>query len=158
MKRHILIPGTLVCAVILVCGLVVWHTSQPSFADENQSAKPAKWEHVPFTSKISKEEDVLVLGIWKSAASDPKWPQLALLRLPPSVYKEFRNDTKVFKAFVDGTQTGKPVFDAPVTITEGCKLPEPGDEKSNDVSWLVTIDHRQSLCSCTAIPEHAIGY
>jgi hypothetical protein len=159
MKRlNILIPGTLVSALILVCALVVWHTSQPSFADEKQSAKPAKWEHVTFKSEMGKEEDVLVFGVWKSAASDPKWPQLALLRLPPAVYKEFRNDTKVFKAFVDGTQTGKPVFDAPVTITEGCKLPEPGEEKSDDVSWLVTIDHRQSRCSCTALPEHAKGH
>ena len=158
MKRlNILIPGTLVGALMLVCVLVEWHTSQPSFADEKQSARPAKWEHVTFKSEMGKEEDVLVLRVWKSAVSDPKWPQLALLRLPPEVYKEFRNDTKVFKAFVDGTQTGKPVFDAPVTITEGCKLPEPGDEKSGEVSWLVTIDHRTSRCACTALQEHAIA-
>ena len=159
MKRlNILIPGTLVCALIFVCALVVWHASQPSFADEKQNAN---WKHVTFKSERGKEEDVLVLEVWKSAAGDPKWPQLALLRLPPAVYKEFRNDSKVFKAFVDGTQTGKPVFDALVTITEGCKLPEPGGEKSDDVSWLVTIDHRQSLCSCTALlehAEHAIGH
>src|SRR6267143_1796429 len=148
MRLNILIPGTLVCALILACALVAWHTSQPSFADEEQSAKPAKWEHVTFKSKMGKEEDVLVLGVWRSAASDPKWPQLALLRLPPAVYKEFRNDTNVFKAFVDGTQTKKPVFDALVAITEGCKLPEPGGEKSDDVSWLVTIENRQRRCSC----------
>jgi hypothetical protein len=154
MKRiNILITGTLVCALV-----VAWHTSQPSFADEKQTVKPAKWEHVTFKSERGKDEDVMVLEVWKSAASDPEWPQLALLRLPPAVYKEFRSDTKVFKAFVDGTQTGKPVFDAPVTITEGCKLLEPADEKSDDVSWLVTIDHRQSRSSCTALPEHAIGH
>jgi hypothetical protein len=140
MKRiNILITGTLVCALV-----VAWHTSQPSFADEKQTAKPAKWEHVTFKSERGKDEDVMVLEVWKSAASDPKWPQLALLRLPPAVYKEFRNDTKVFKV--------------PVTITEGCKLLEPADEKSDDVSWLVTIDHRQSRSSCTALPEHAIGH
>jgi hypothetical protein len=159
MKRlNILIPRTLICTLILACAVGVWHTSQPSFAGEKQSAKPTKWEHVNFKSDLGKDEDVLVLRVWKSAPSDPKWPQLALLRLPPAVYKEFRNDTKAFKAFVDGTQIGKPVFDAPVTITEGCKLPEPGDEKSDDVSWLVTIDHRQSRCSCTALPEHAIAH
>jgi hypothetical protein len=155
MKRiNILITGTLVCALILVCALVVWHPSQLSFADETQNVKPATWKHVTFRSEMGKKEDILVLGVWNSSASDPKWPQLALLRLPPAVYKEFRNNTKVFKAFVDGTQTGKPVFDAPVTITEGCKLPEPEDEKSDDVSWLVTLDHRHSLCSCTALLEH----
>jgi hypothetical protein len=159
MKRlNILIPWTFVCALILVCALVVWHTSQPSFADEKQSAKPTTWEHVTFKSEMGKEEDVLVLRVWKSAPSDPKWPQLALLRLPPAVYKEFRYDSKVFKAFVDGTQTGKPVFDAPVTITDGCKLPKPEDEKSDDVSWLVTISHRQSRCSCTALLEYAIEH
>jgi hypothetical protein len=137
---------------------VAWHPIQPSFADEKQTAKPATWEHVTFKSQRGNEEDVLVLRVWKSAPSDPKWPQLALLRLPPAVYKEFRNDTKVFKEFVDGTQTGKLVFDAPVTITEGCKLLEPGNEESVDVSWLLTIDHRQSRCSCTALPEHAIEH
>src|SRR6202008_1756958 len=121
--------------------------SRSSFADEKQIARPTKWEHVTSKSGMGKEQDVLVLRIWKSAASDPKWPQLALLRLPPTVYEQFRNDTKVFKAFVDGTQTGKPVFDAPVTITDGCKLPEPEDKKSDDVSWLVTIEHRVSRCS-----------
>jgi hypothetical protein len=154
-RLNILIPGTLVCALILACALAAWHTSQPSFADEKQSAKPAVWEHVTFKSEVGKEEDVLVLRVWRSAASDPKWPQLALLRLPPAVYQKFRDDTNVFKAFVDGTQTGKPVFDAPVTITEGCNLPSPGDEKSNDLSWLVTLDHRQSHSSCTALPEQA---
>jgi hypothetical protein len=159
MKRiNILITGTLLCALILVCAPVVWHTSQPSFADEKQTAKPTTWEHVTFKSQRGNEEDVLVLRVWKSVASDPKWPQLALLRLSPAVYKEFRNDTNVFKAFVDGAQTGKSVFDAPVTITEGCKLLEPGDEESEDVSWLVTIDHRQSRSSCTALPEHAIEH
>ena len=156
MKRlNILIPGTLVCALILACGLAVWPTSHRSLADEKQGAKPGEWEHVTFKSEMGKEEDILVLRVWRSAASDPKWPQLALLRLPPAVYKKFRDDTKVFKAFIDGTQTQKPVFNADVTITEGCKLPEPGDEKSNDVSWLITIDHRQSHSSCSALLEQA---
>jgi len=159
MKRlKILIPGTLVCTLILGSALVVGHTSRSSLADEKQIAQPTKWEHVTFKSRVGKEQDVLVLRIWKSAASDPKWPQLALLRLPPTVYEQFRNDTKVFKAFVDGTQTGKPVFDAPVAITDGCKLPEPEDKKSDDVSWLVTIEHRASRCSCTAFLEHAIEH
>lgn len=159
MKRfNILIPGTLVCALVWMCALAVWHASQPSFADEKQNNKQAAWEHVTFKSEMGKEVEVQVLRVWKLAASDPKWPQLALLRMPPAVYKEFRSDTKVFKAFVDGTQTKKPVFDAPVTITEGCKLPEPGDEKSGEVSWLLTIDHRQSKCSCTAFPERAIAH
>jgi hypothetical protein len=159
MKRFkILIPGTLVCTLILVCALVVEHTSRSSLADEKQIAQPTKWEHVTFKSGIGIEQDVLVLRIWQSAPSDAKWPQLALLRLPPAVYAQFRNDTKVFKAFVDGTQTGKPVFDAPVAITDRCKLPEPEDKKSDDVSWLVTIEHRQSKCSCTAFLEHAIEH
>jgi len=156
MKRlNILIPGTFLCALILASALAVWHTSRLSFADEKQSAKPAEWEHVTFTSGIGKGEDVLVLRVWRTAANDPKWPQLALLRLPPSVYKKFRDDTNVFKAFVDGTQTNKPVFDAPVTITDGCKLPEPEDGKSDGVSWLVTIDHRQSHSICAAFLEQA---
>jgi hypothetical protein len=155
MKRLNILSGTLVCALILACALVVRHTSQPSFAHEKQSAKPGEWEHVTFKSDIGKPEDVLVLRVWRTAANDPKWPQLALLRLPPAVHKKFRDDTKVFKAFVDGTQTKKPVFDADVTITEECKLPEPGDQQSDDVSWLVTIEHRQSRCSCTALLERA---
>ena len=152
MKR-ILILGA------LVCGLAVWHTSQPSLADKKQNAKAAKWEPVTFKSETGKEEAVMVLRIWDSAAGDPKWPQVALLRLPPAVYKELRKDSKGLKAFVDGTQTKKPIFDAPVTITEGCKLPEADDEKSaEEVGWLVTIVHRTSRCSCTALREHAIGH
>jgi hypothetical protein len=144
---------------ILVGVLAVWHTSQPSFADKKQSAKAAKWEQVTFKSETGKEEAVMVLRIWDSAAGDPKWPQVALLRLPPAVYKELRKNSEKLKAFVDGTQTGKPIFDAPVTITEGCKLPEPDDEKSaEEVSWLLTIIHRTSRCSCTALREHAIGH
>ena len=156
MKRlNILIRGTLVCALMLACALQVWHTSQPSFADEKQSAKPAVWEHVTFKSEMGKEEDVLVLRVWRSAANDPKWPQLALLRLPAAVYKKFKDDTNVFKAFINGTQTGKLVFDAPVTITAECNLPEPGDENSDNVTWLVAIDHRQSHSSCIALREQA---
>jgi hypothetical protein len=156
MKRlNSLVRGTLVCAVVGGCALVAWHPSRPTFAGEKQSGKPAEWERVTFESGRVKG-DVLVFRAWKSAPSDPKWPQLALLRMPPAIYKEFRNDTKVFKAFIDGTNTGKLVFDAAVTITEGCKLPEPGDEKSGEISWLVTIDHRQSRCSCTAFSEQAI--
>jgi hypothetical protein len=152
MKR-ILILG------ILMCALVVWHTSRPSLADKKQSAKPAEWEQVTFKLETGKEENVMVLRIWDSAAGDLKWPQLALLRLPPVVYKELRKDSKALKAFIDGTQTGKPVFDAPVTITEGCKLPEPEDEKSAEkVSWLIIVSHRTSLVSCSALREHAIGH
>jgi hypothetical protein len=150
MKR-ILIPG------ILLCALAVWCTSQLSLADKKQGAKAAQWEQVIFRSETGKEEGVKVLRIWDSVAGDPKWPQVALLRLPPAVYKELRKDTKGLKAFIDGTQTGKPIFDAPVTITEGCKLPEPDDEKSGEVvGWLVTIVHRTSRCSCSALREQAI--
>jgi len=94
MKRlNILIPGTLVCAVVWVCALGVWHTSQPSFADEKQNSKPAEWEHVTFKLEMGKEVDIQVLRVWKLPTSDPKWPQLALLRLPPAAYKKFRDDT-----------------------------------------------------------------
>jgi len=150
MKR-ILIPG------ILLCALAVWCTSQLSLADNKQSAKAAQWEQVTFKSETGKEEAAMVLRIWDSVAGDPKWPQVALLRLSPAVYKELRKDPKGLKAFIDGTQTGKPIFDAPVTITEGCKLPEPDDEKSAEaVGWLVTIVHRTSRCSCSALRERAI--
>jgi hypothetical protein len=150
MKR-ILIPG------ILLCALAVWCTSQLSLADNKQSAKAAQWEQVTFKSETDKEEAAMVLRIWDSVAGDPKWPQVALLRLSPAVYKELRKDPKGLKAFIDGTQTGKPIFDAPVTITEGCKLPEPDDEKSAEaVGWLVTIVHRTSRCSCSALRERAI--
>jgi hypothetical protein len=152
MKR-ILILG------ILVCALAMWHTRLPSFADKKQSTKAAKWEEVTFKSETGKEQAVMVLRIWDSAAADPKWPQLALLRLPPAVYKEFRKDSKALKTFIDGTKTGKPIFDAPVTITEGCKLPEPDDEKSaEEVDWLVTMPHRTSKCTCTALQERAMPY
>jgi hypothetical protein len=158
MKR-ILISGTLVSALILLFAQVGWDTGKPSLVDEKQSAKPAKWEQITFKSEIGKEESVLVLRVWKSAASDSKWPQLALLRLPPPAYKELRKDSKALKAFIDGTQTGKPVFDAPVTITDNCKLPEVEEATSaEDVTWLVTIDHRESRCSCTAFLEHAIKH
>src|SRR5438552_13130658 len=73
MKRlNILIPGTLVCALIFVCALVGWHASQPSFADEKQNAKPVYWKHVTFKSERGKEEDVLVLEVWKSAAGEDR--------------------------------------------------------------------------------------
>jgi len=123
-----------------------------------QSAKPAMWEQVTFRSETGKEDSVSVLRIWDSAAGDTKWPQLALLRLPPAVYKELRINSKALKAFIDGTETGKPIFDAPVTITESCKLPEPLDEKSaEEVSWLVFLSHRTSRVSGTALREYAIG-
>ena len=158
MKR-ILISGILVSALILFFAQVVLHTGEPSLADEKQSAKPAQWEQITFKPEIGKEESLLVLRIWKSAASDPKWPQLALLRLPPAAYKELRKDSKALKVFIDGTQTGKPIFDASVTITENCKLPEVDEATSaEDVNWLVTIDHRESRCSCTAFLEHAIKH
>jgi hypothetical protein len=150
MKR-ILILGTLACA------LGVWHASWPSLADQKQSAKPAKWEQLTFKLAPGTVENVIVLRIWDSAAADPKWPQLALLRLSPAAYKQLRKDSTALKALIDGTQTGKLIFDAPVTITEGCKLPEPDDEKSADeVSWLLTISHRISHVSCSAFPERAI--
>jgi hypothetical protein len=143
---------------ILVCALAVWYTSRPSLANKKQNAKAANWEQMTFKSETGKEQAVMVLRIWDSAAADQKWPQLALLRLPPAVYIELRKDSKKLKAFIDGTQTGKPIFDAPVTITEDCKLPEPDDEKSaEEVDWLVTIPHRTSRCSCTALRERAIG-
>jgi len=152
MKR-ILILGALVCA------LVVWHARWPSLADKKESIKAAKWEQVTFKLETGKEENALVLRIWDSAAADPKWPQLALLRLSPAAYKELRKKPTALKAFIDGTQTGKLIFDAPVTITEGCKLPEPDDEKSADrVNWLLTISHRVSYVSCSAFLEHAIDH
>lgn len=152
MKR-ILIPG------ILVCVLLVWHMGRPSLADKLKSDQAAKWEPITFKSSAGKEINVSVLRIWKSAAADPKWPQLALVRLPPAAYKELWKDTKALKTFVDGAQTQKPIFDAPVTITENCKLPEPEDEKvEDDTTWLLTLSHRTSHASCSAIHEHAIGH
>ena len=149
---------TLILA-ILVCALAVWHASRLSLADTKQSAKAAKWEQVTFKPEVGKEENVMVLRIWDSAAADAKWPQLALVRLPAVAYKELMKDPKALKTFIDGTQTGKPIFDAPVTITEGCRLPKPEDEKSAaELSWLVTLSHRTSRVSCSAIPELAIGY
>ena len=142
---------------ILVCALVFWHTTRPSLADQKQSAKPAQWEKVTFEVEKGKEVNAMVLRIWDSAASDPKWPQLALLRLPPPAYEKLWKDSKTLKAFIDGKQTGKPIFDAPVTITDGCKLPEPKDEKSTEeISWLIIVSHRTSHVSCSALPEHAI--
>lgn len=157
MKRlNILIPGSVVCELIVVCGLVAWYSSQPSLARQKPNDQAAKWEHLSFRSATGKDVDVLVLRLWDSAASDPRWPQLALLRLQPDVYRELR-DPKALKAFIDGTQTGKPIFDAPVTITEDCKLPKAGDEKpGGGVSWLVIVGHRTSRCSCRAFQEHAI--
>jgi hypothetical protein len=143
--------------VILVCSLILWPTSRPFPAEQKQSAKPAEWEKVTFKPETGKEVNVMVLRIWDSAAADPKWPQLALLRLPPPVYIQLWKDPKALKAFIDGTQTGKLIFDATVTITDGCKLPEPKDEKSaEEVSWLVILSHRTSHVSCSALPEHAI--
>jgi hypothetical protein len=144
---------------ILVWALAVWHTSQPSLADKKQDDKSAKWEQVTFKLETGKAENAMVLRIWDSAAGDPKWPQLALLRLPPMAYKELSKDSKALKVFIDGTRTGKPIFDAPVTITEGCKLPELEDEKSaEEVSWLVFLSHRTSRVSCRALREYAIGH
>jgi hypothetical protein len=143
---------------VLTCALVVWHISRTSLADEKQNAKPTKWEQVIFKFETGKEEKVLVLRIWDSAGADTKWPQLALVRVPPAVYKELVKDSTALKTFIDGTQTGKPIFDAPVTITEGCKLPKPEDIKSaEELSWLMTLSHRTSRISCSAIPELAVG-
>ena len=144
---------------ILACALAEWHASRPSLADSKQSAKAAKWEQMTFKPEVGKEEHVMVLRIWDSAAADSKWPQLALVRLPAAGYKELMKDPKALKTFIDGTQTGKPIFDAPVTITEGCRLPKPEDEKSAaELSWLMTVSHRTSRVSCSAIPELAIGH
>jgi hypothetical protein len=139
--------------------LVVWHASRTSLADEKQNDKPMRWEKVTFKSSEGKEENTMVLRIWDSAAADSKWPQLALVRVSPSAYKEFRKDPNALKAFIDGTQFAKPIFDAPVTITDGCKLPKPEDEKyAEELTWLVTVSHRTSHVSCSAIPERAIAY
>jgi hypothetical protein len=151
MKRS-LIPGILVCAFFL------WHTSQPSFASKQKTSKSAAWEQVTFMSADGTAQQVQVLRLWDSKAADPRWPQLALLRLSPVSYKEIQKDPKLLKAVVDGTPSGTPVFDKPVTITEECKLPESQDEKTDDVSWLVTIDHRQSRCSCVALREQALSH
>ena len=120
--------------------------------------KNAQWEEVLFKSRTGRQEKVLVLRLWDSAANDPKWPQLALLRLPPAVYREFQSNSDSLKAFVDGSDTGKPIFNAAVTITQACKLAEPGDQQSDDdLTWVVTINHRTSRCSCSAFPEYAIN-
>jgi hypothetical protein len=120
--------------------------------------KAANWEPVTFKSEARDDEVVMVLRIWDSAAGDPKWPQVALLRMSPLVYKEFKKDFLSFKAFIDGTQTGKPIFDAPVTVTKGCKFPEPNDEHPvEEVSWLIMLTHRASFCSCVALQERAMG-
>jgi hypothetical protein len=156
MKR-ILIPGTFVFTLILLFAFLARHTSQPVLADEKQSANPAKWEHLTFKSEVGRDEDVSVLRLWDSAASDSRWPQLALLRLSPTAYKELSKDSKTFKVFIDGTQTGKPIFDAPVTITENCKLPAAAEKYAEGVGWLVTVDHRQSRCGCTALQEQEIA-
>src|SRR5215471_3729117 len=103
MKR-IVIPGTLVCAMFL------WYTSLPTFAGK-ETSKSATWEHTTFKTDRGTEQ-VLVLRLWDSTAADPKWPQLALLRLTPNSYKEIQKDPNLFKAFIDG----KSVFNAPVTI------------------------------------------
>jgi hypothetical protein len=153
--KKLLIPG------ILACATLVGHTGQPSLADKKQSDKAAKWEQVTVKLEDGKEVNVLVLKLWDSAAADPKWPQLALARLPPSVYNVFRNDSKALKTFVEGTQTGKPLFDASVTITENCVLPGMDDGASKgETSSLVMLSHRVSHVSCTALQEQAIrsGY
>jgi hypothetical protein len=148
--NRILVSGMVVCA------LLVWHKDRSPLADDDQSSQPAKWERVIFRSEAGKEEAVMVLRIWDSAARDSKWPQLALLRLPPTVYNDFSKDSKTLETFIDGTKTGKPIFNADVTITEGCKLFRADGEKSSpEISWLVVVDHRQSHCSCTALREEA---
>lgn len=141
---------------ILAYALVILHTDQLSLADKKQSTNAAKWESVTFKSATG-DVEVKVLRIWDSPAGDPKWPQLALLRLPPAAYKELRKDSDALKAFIDGTQTGKPIFDAPVTITEACKLPEPGDRKSAEgTDFIVLTGHRTSRVSCTTLEEQAM--
>jgi hypothetical protein len=150
-KRMLILP-------FLACVLILWHLTELSFASKDKNSGAAQWEVIPFKTMTGKQEKVLVLRLWDSAANDPKWPQLALLRLPPAVYKEFQGNSSTFKAFVDGSDTGKPIFNAAVTITQGCKLPEPEDQQpDDDFSWVVTINHRTSRCSCSAFPEYAIG-
>ena len=146
MKR-IVIPG------ILVCVLFLWYTSQPTFAGKQKTSKSATWEHTTFKTNKGTEQ-VLVLRLWDSDAADPKWPQLALLRLSPASYKELQKDPNLLKSFIDG----RSVFNAAVTITEGCKLPESQDDNSDDLSWLVTVSHRQSRCSCVALREQAMSH
>jgi hypothetical protein len=150
-------PLNILLFLLVVCFATVMQAQTPApKSGPKQRVQPAEWEHVTFKSETGKDEDVMVLRIWNSSAGQPKWPQLALLRLPPTVYKEFRKDALALKAFIDGTQTGKPIFKDPVTITENCKFPEAEDEKSaEEVSWMVIIDHRQSRCSCTALRELA---
>jgi hypothetical protein len=149
MKR-ILVFGALVCA------MCACHVSSPSSADEKPSAQ---WDPVTIKLESGDAERVLVLRIWDSPARDPKWPQLALLRMSPRGYKELRKDSKALKSFIDGDKTKKPVFDAPVTITDQCKLPEPdAGDFGDDASWVIIVSHRVSMCSCSALRERTIAH
>lgn len=148
--RRIMVFGAVLFAI---CGC---YTSWRSFADEKS---PATWDSVTIKLESGDTERVLVLRIWDSPARDPKWPQLALLRMSPRAYKALRKDSNALKSFIDGDKTKGPVFDAPVTITDGCKLPEPDTgDSADDASWVVTVDHRVSKCSCSALRERAIPH
>src|SRR6266849_11135015 len=145
MKR-ILVLGVMVFAL---CGWLMSASSADKKPADKKSA--AMWEPITFKLESGETESILVLRIWDSPARDPKWPQLALLRMSPRAYKELRKDSKALKSFIDGDKTKKPVFDAPVTITDGCKLPEPdAGDSADEASWVVTVDHRVSLCRCSA--------
>src|SRR6266849_7077173 len=132
MKR-ILVLGVMVFAL---CGWLMSASSADKKPADKKSA--AMWEPITFKLESGETESILVLRIWDSPARDPKWPQLALLRMSPRAYKELRKDSKALKSFIDGAKT-KPVFDADVTITEGCKLPEPEDHSADDTSWLMIV-------------------
>ncbi len=141
-----------VCIIVFaICGFrMAWQ----SHANEKSAAT---WEPITFTLQSGQTENILALRIWDSPARDPKWPQLALLRMSPKAYNELRKDSKRLKAFIDGDKTKKPVFDAPVTITSDCKLTEPEGTPEGDTSLLVIVSHRTSMCSCTALKERAIA-
>jgi len=148
--KKILVFGAV---VFVVCG---WHAGSRSFADEKP---PARWEPVTIKLESGDTENVWVLRIWDSPARDSKWPQLALLRVSPRAYKELRTNSKALKSFIDGDKTKKPVFDASVTITDGCKLPEPdASDSADDASWVIIVSHRVSRCSCSALRERAIAH
>jgi hypothetical protein len=149
MKR-ILVFGALAFA-ISVC-----HTNWQSSAGEKPSAN---WDPVTIKLESGDTEKVLVLRIWNSPAHDPKWPQLALLRMSPRAYKELGKDSRALKSFIDGDKTKKPVFDATVTISDGCKLPESdAGDSADDATWVVIVSHRVSVCSCSALRERALPH
>jgi hypothetical protein len=137
---------------LLLAFAFLWYRGRPSFADDKG---PAKWETVTVTVKSVKHE-FQVLKLWNSTADDPSWPALTLLRLPPKVYEEFREDPK---GFIDGDYQGPRLYNTAVHITGRCLLPEAkekGKEKgdADETSWLVIFDDRRSHVACTTILQH----